>query len=97
MATNKVVLNGETIIDLSQDTAVEDVVAEGYSFHKANGERAVGRAVFESEVAPPKLEGGSATENGTYYPREGFSGFSHFIVAVPQSTTTVYDGAVTIS
>ena len=42
MKANKVVLNGELLIDLSQDTAVESDVAVGKTFHKADGSLAVG-------------------------------------------------------
>ena len=42
MVANKVILNGETLIDLTQDTANESDVAVGKTFHKSNGEVAVG-------------------------------------------------------
>lgn len=42
MSANKVILNGETLIDLTEDTATESDVIRGKSFHKANGERVVG-------------------------------------------------------
>lgn len=48
MSANKVILNGETIIDLTQDTVTEDSVALGYTFHKANGEKSVGKASFSN-------------------------------------------------
>lgn len=48
MEINKIVIkspSGEfTALDLTQDTAVEETVLQDYTFHKANGERAVGTA-----------------------------------------------------
>ena len=62
MAANKVILNGNTHIDLTEDTATESDVAKGKTFHLANGEQATGTA-----------EGGSSDmlyalpAPGTYY------------------------------
>lgn len=42
MAVNKVDLNGETLIDLTADTATAEDVAEGKTFHLASGEQATG-------------------------------------------------------
>lgn len=41
---NKVYYGEEVLIDLTQDTVTEDKVLEGYTFHKADGEIAVGTA-----------------------------------------------------
>ena len=41
---NKVLLNDTTLLDLTGDTAVETDVAQGKTFHKANGEQATGTA-----------------------------------------------------
>ena len=41
-ANNKIVYNGNTLIDLTSDTAVESDVALGKTFHKANGMLATG-------------------------------------------------------
>lgn len=45
MEANKVILNDEVIIDLTQDTATEDDVIKGKTFHKASGEQAVGTSL----------------------------------------------------
>lgn len=42
MAINKVVLNEETLIDLSNDTVSEEYVTKGISFHRPDGEIAYG-------------------------------------------------------
>ena len=44
MAVNKVDLNGETLIDLTADTATAEDVAAGKTFHLASGEQALGTA-----------------------------------------------------
>ncbi len=44
MAVSKVAYDGHTLIDLTQDTAVESDVASGKTFHKADGSIAVGTA-----------------------------------------------------
>lgn len=42
MAANKVVLNDEVLIDLTNDTVTEDDVKKGVVFHKPDGTQAVG-------------------------------------------------------
>ncbi len=44
MAVKKITFDGHTLIDLTQDTAVESDVASGKTFHKADGTLAVGTA-----------------------------------------------------
>ena len=44
MKANKVSLNNEVLIDLTQDTAVEEDVLTGKTFHKADGSIGVGTA-----------------------------------------------------
>jgi hypothetical protein len=44
MKANKIILDGEVLIDLTQDTATERYVVRGKTFHKANGESSVGKA-----------------------------------------------------
>lgn len=46
MKANKVILNNETIVDLTQDTVTENDVAVGKTFHKKDGTIAVGTATF---------------------------------------------------
>lgn len=41
---NKIVYDGNTLIDLTSDTATEDKVLQGFTFHKADGTQAVGTA-----------------------------------------------------
>ena len=53
MNANKIILNNEILIDLTQDTAIEEDVAEGKTFHKADGSIGVGNA----HVGPEDLDG----------------------------------------
>lgn len=58
MNANKVVLNGETLIDLTADTVKEEYVKKGITFHKADGSEAVGTYELTAERV--------ITENGIY-------------------------------
>lgn len=60
MAINKVVLNEETLIDLSNDTVSEAQVLKGVTFHRPDGEIATG------ELEPSSGGGGGGT--GEYVP-----------------------------
>jgi hypothetical protein len=51
MKLNKVFIEDEVALDLTQDTVTEEDVAEGKTFHKADGSEAVGTAVI-SEPTP---------------------------------------------
>ena len=42
MAINKVIVNGETKLDLTADTATADKVLKGFTFHDATGELKTG-------------------------------------------------------
>ena len=42
MEANKIILNGEVLIDLTGDTATEDKVLQGEVFHRADGTKSVG-------------------------------------------------------
>lgn len=46
MKANKIFLEDEVLLDLTQDTAVEEDVLAGKTFHKADGSPAVGTAVL---------------------------------------------------
>ena len=62
MKPNKVYLNDEILLDLTQDTAVEEDVLEGKTFHKADGSIATGTAKIggdspEASVLKGLIEG----------------------------------------
>lgn len=46
MNANKVILNGKTLLDLTQDGTEEANVGAGVKFHKPSGQPSVGTAVF---------------------------------------------------
>ena len=46
---NKVICNGQTLIDLTADTVTEPDVVEGKTFHKANGEIVTGELIVYQE------------------------------------------------
>ena len=48
---NKVVFGNETLIDLTDDTAVESKVLSGYYFHRADGERVEGTCAFSVDAS----------------------------------------------
>lgn len=50
MKANKVTLNGNVLIDLTQDTASEQTVMNGSTFHKADGTIATGTAIIGKPV-----------------------------------------------
>lgn len=49
MAYNKVIYDGNTLIDLTADTATEPVVVEGETFHRADGAMVTGTLVVYTE------------------------------------------------
>jgi hypothetical protein len=50
MNVNSVIVNGETLIDLSNDTVTEESLLQGYTAHNADGEIITGTKTFEKEV-----------------------------------------------
>lgn len=56
MARNKIIYGNETLIDLSGDTAQESDVAQGKTFHKADGSQATGTATGGGTAITPSNE-----------------------------------------
>ena len=50
MKANKIRLNGEVLLDLTTDTATPETVAEGVTFHMADGTPATGAMVAEEDL-----------------------------------------------
>lgn len=77
MATNKVICKGETVIDLTNDTATEADVKQGKTFHKADGTIGEGTAkeavLGEKNVTP-------ALGSQVVVPDEGDDGLSRVTV-----------------
>lgn len=86
MNANKVILNGKTLLDLTQDGTEEANVGAGVKFHKPSGQPSVGTAVFGGggagapiEVATEAqmtsiLSSAQPSDNGKIYKYVGASG-----------------------
>lgn len=100
MSVNKVVLNGETIIDLSNDTVSEDSVVQGYTFHDKDGVAKVGtRNPYSADFMPegnidivanaPSVDVFSkATANVDVKPKYETKGSTDSPVTIPYGETT---------
>lgn len=104
MAANKVTLNGETLIDLTQDTANESDVAVGKTFHKSNGEIGIGTnssiggggsVIIETEVktvTPTKQTQEVTPSDGKYLSKVTVNPIPDEYV-VPNGTRTLSENA----
>ena len=89
MAVNKVVYGSETLIDLTEDTATADMVADGYTLHLANGTRATGTAKYAASATV----GGPATyANAIHYGAVDSTSTSKAFTATIPGITALYDG-----
>lgn len=64
---NKVVYNGQTLIDLTADTAVASDVATGKYFHLATGERVQGTSTLDSDTSDANATAGEILSGKTAY------------------------------
>lgn len=64
---NKVVYNGQTLIDLTTDTAVAADVASGKYFHLASGERVAGTSTLDSDTSDANATAGEILSGKTAY------------------------------
>lgn len=93
MAVNKVVYGSETLIDLTEDTATADTVAEGYTLHLANGQRTTGTAKY----AGAPVAGGPATvSNGLHFAQVDSTSTSTVFTATVPDVGSYYDGLTVV-
>ena len=69
MGYNKVVINGVTKIDLSNDTVEADKVLSGYTFHDADGESDTGTCTFDSDTSDDTASAGEILYGQTAHAR----------------------------
>ena len=69
MAVNKVIYDGNTLIDLTADTADADHVITGYTFHDASGAIVSGNCVFDSDTSDATATTADILAGATAYAR----------------------------
>lgn len=67
MAASKIVINGETKIDLTEDTVTAASVANGITFHLPNGTKATGTLAFVTYYTGSTDPSASTGNNGDIY------------------------------
>lgn len=80
MATNKVILNDETLIDLTQDTVTEEDVAQGVTFHLPSGAQGTGSMIKRDGAPLVTIVADDGMDNQY---------FAHVNAAVPVPTVTI--------
>ena len=81
-------------IDVSEDTATPDVVADGYTFHLANGQRSTGTAKY---AASPVVNGPATVTNAIHYAAvDSTSTSTKFTATVSDVTANPYNYSATI-
>lgn len=56
MGVSKVTFGGTTIIDLTEDSVVEDALVAGYTAHGANGEKVLGGNPYEKNATDTEVK-----------------------------------------
>lgn len=69
MAVNKVILGGETKIDLSNDTIEASKVLAGYTFHDHEGEIGEGSCTFDSDTSEDTVQASEILTGKTAHAR----------------------------
>jgi len=95
MARNKIIYGNETLIDLSGDTAKESDVAQGKTFHKADGSQATGTATGGGTAITPSNSSPVALTKDSSYVIEDNDGYaieSYEDLTVDSSVKTIQSG-----
>lgn len=66
---SKIIINGETYIDLTSDTVTPSDVAAGKTFHQADGDIATGTNTFDSDTSDDTLLVAEALNGKTFHAR----------------------------
>lgn len=69
MARSKIIINGETYIDLTADTATAADVANGKTFHLANGTQAEGTNTYDSDTSTDTAVVAEVLDGKTFHAR----------------------------
>lgn len=69
LKNNKIVFNGETLIDLTGDTVTESDVLSGKTFHKPDGEVETGTCDFDSDTSDATATASEILSGKTAYAR----------------------------
>lgn len=69
MAINKIIYGGNTLLDLTSDTADESTVINGATFHKSDGTKSTGTCTFDSDTSDATVQVAEMLINKTAYAR----------------------------
>lgn len=83
MAISKVIYGGNTLIDLTQDTVVEDKLLKGYTAHGADGELITGSCTYDAD-----------TQDATAADSEILAGKTAYVKGSKKTGTMKNNGAV---
>lgn len=67
MAVNHVIINGETVVDLRNDTVSADKMLSGYTAHDKSGNQVTGNVTFASVYTGSGEPSSSLGEEGDLY------------------------------